>query len=198
MAGFNNLRSKNDRAIVAYLASALPVRNDAATGKPVLYVFPALWSAELSFANGPILRVRSHSGHPQSETRMGGTYNFQVEICAEGPAVNQDGQQNPADQRLDLDSLLSLAADALSLSGDDGQTLQATADAITDAGRLLATTGTAQQLGNNADMVNYTLQYWYPSLLDGGNPRAEGGAADTTAWKEIIGYEAICCAANVS
>ncbi len=82
------------------------------------------------------------------------------------------------------------------MMSEDNETLRATQEAITAAGRALATTGTVQAQANNADMADYTCQYWAEKELDGGNPRDNEGT-DTSNWAEIAGFEAIVAAINV-
>jgi hypothetical protein len=198
-APFNNLRSKNDRAIVAWLVSQLPQR--ALPNKPpgnFTYIFPANWSGEVDLSLGPVVFVKSHSGRPFEGQTGAGVWDFQVEISIVGPAAQQPGEINPWQERVAMDTLLAQTIDALSMSNDGMQTYALTAENISTAGRLLATTGTPMEQAGNADMGDYTCQYWYPALLDGGYPRAEGGAADTTNWKEIAGFRSICCGSNVS
>lgn len=147
-------------------------------------------------SKGPLADVRSHDG-AQVEN-VNGVYKFWIQIGIEGPAANQPDQVNKGAQSVALDNLAGQIIDALSISFDEGQTMQATADAITEAGRLLVTTGDAIEQANNADMLAFTCQYWYAGNLTGGNPRDEGGNVNTTNWKELASFTAIACASNVS
>lgn len=190
-APFGNIRSKLDRAIVAYLQTA---------GVCDL-IYPGQYGGVIPAADDgttPLwVVVRSHQG--TEEVLLSGVWRFKVECAVHGPANPQPNQVNLAGQRVSFDSIFSAMHDALMTSEDSNQTLQATADAITDAGRALATTGTDQEKQNNADMVDFTCQYWYPPIsLDGGSPRTEGTPGSMTLWKELAVFECIANAFNVS
>lgn len=191
-APFYNLRSKLDRAIVAYLQTEGVADN----------IYTALNSTakDIDISTSPAVFVRSHTGRVYTENPYSGVYVYQVEVCAEGSAAAQPEDKNPEEARMQLDEVFSGTVDALMYSdANDGSPFLFTADAITAAGRALATNPNAQIAANNADMVDFTCQAWSPSdpAFDGGNPRAEGGA-DTTVWKEIANFQAVCCASNVS
>lgn len=195
-APFNNLRSKLDRACVAYLTGKLPARKNAA-GQNVIYIYPANWSAQMDDSNGPIIRVRSHGGRPSEESQLSGNWQFSVQFSVEAPAAQQMNQANPAAQRVSNDAVMAAMCDALATS-TDLTTYQATADAITAAGRALVGAGSEQEQANNADMADFTLQFWLPTALDGGNPVDESGNANTATWIEHVMFRADCCASNVS
>lgn len=188
-APFSNIRSKLDRAVVAYLKF-----------KGVCsYIVPANWSGIVNMDENPVwIVVRSHSGTPT--TSLSSIWDFYVEIGVHGPACPPPQTNNEGQQRVDLDAVFAAAMDALMQTGqaDGPQDLQATADFISQYGRLLATTGDANSQANNQDMVDFTCQYWYPPVsLDGGNPRVQGAEASTTVWKEFATFKAVVNPYNV-
>jgi hypothetical protein len=194
---FNQLRSKLDRAIVAYLKTCSIY---CAVPNVTANIYKANWSGDVDASKGPLADVRSHDGVPALTSSQCGVWKFWVQVGIEGPAANQPGQANKGQQSVALDNLTGQMIDALSIS-TDGTDYQAAADAITAAGRALAgiaVPGSNPPVYNDADMLAFTCQYWYAGNLTGGNPRDQGGAADTTLWKELASFTAICCASNVS
>lgn len=183
-APFSNLRSKLDRAVAAYL-----IAQKVGTGTNV---FPANRSGDIDLAEGPVIIVRSHSGTP--EHPLGGIWRFRVEVSIHGSAAPQPTDTSDQTERLALDQMTAQAGDALGQSADDMQSYQATADGITAAAQASAVVANS----NNADLVDFTLQFWGVAGLDGGNPRAQGAPMDTTVFKEFMDFEAVCCASNVS
>jgi hypothetical protein len=193
----NQLRSKLDRAVWWYIKNA-NIYSHGVVASVTANIYPANWSGQIDLSKGTVGMVRSHEGSPTLTGGMGNIRTFYVEIQADGSVANQPHQANPGAQRVALDLLAGMVNDALSLSFDDGQSFQATADAITAAGRALATTGGEQDQANNADMLAFTCQYWYLGNQTGGHPQDEGGGKDSTRWIEISGFTAVCCASNVS
>jgi hypothetical protein len=178
--GYSSPRSKLDRAVVAWLRQK-GVCN---------YIVPAQYSAIIDMGISPVwLVVRSHSGTP--ETALTNIWSFMVEVSVIGPAVPPPLTENQGQPRVNFDQVFSDMMDALMQTGNN-QDLGATADSITQYGRLLKTSADPTQAANNADMGDFTCQAWYPPVsLDGGNPRDEGGARDTTTWKEFATFRAI-------
>lgn len=185
----SNIRSKLDRAVVAYLKSQ----------GVSSYIVPANWSGIVNMDENPIwIVVRSHQGTPT--TSLSSVWDFYVEVGVHGPACPPVDAVNEGQQRVDFDQVFAQMMDALMTTGqpDGPQDLQATADLITQYGRQLATNGDSTSQANNADMVDFTCQYWYPPVsLDGGNPRVQGAEANTTVWKEFATFKAVCSPFNV-
>lgn len=181
-APFSNLRSKLDRAIVAYLQGA-GVANS---------IFPANRSGDIDISDGPVVIVRSHSGVPEASN--GGVWRFRVEVGIHASAGPQPADANDQTERISLDGVLAATGDALCMQYDGTGDYQATADQITFAARQSAQLAGA----TNPDLADFTLQWWGVSGLDGGNPRIDGTSADTNVFKEIMVFEAVCCASNVS
>ena len=189
----SRLRSKADRAIVAYLKQAGVADQ----------IFPAMWSGILQAdadGNAPVyVTIRCHSGIPV--VQYSNTYKFIVEATVTGPAVPPSNAVNQAQPHVDVESAFGAMVDALMQSGQpqaQSQDLQATADLISKYGRGLATTGSHTEQQNNADMLDFTCQYWDgPTMLDGGNPKGEGQSPDNTSWREIAIFECIATPYNV-
>lgn len=184
-APFSTLRSKLDRAIVAWL-----IQQGVADS-----VFPANNSGIIQVADGPVVVVRSHSGFPVTADAVGGPWQFDIEVGVHGSASPQPEDANQSDQqRYELDQVFAATVDALMQSDvADGQTLQLTADGITSAGQALASvTPVAPAVNLNLDMVDFACDTWLPPTLDGGNPRVENAPTNTTVWKEIANFKAIC------
>ena len=186
---FSNIRSKLDRAVVAYLKAAgvCDVIN------------PAMYSSVIDMDASPVwIVVRSHQGTPT--TALCNVWDFLVEVGVHGPATPPLNTENEGENRVSFDQVFAGMFDALMQSGQGqafNQDLQATADLITSNGRALAVSADATIAANNADMADFTCQYWYPPVaLDGGNPRVQGAPENTTVWKEFATFKAIVCPYN--
>ncbi len=177
----NNIRSKLDRAIVAYLKTKLPSGTN---------IYPANNSGTKALPN---ITVRSHRG--RATIPFDGSWDFLVQIEAHYPAALQPGEANPDALRVAGDLLFDSAIDALMQTSNQVD-LSETAAQISTAGRLLQSVGTAIEQANNADMLAFTCQIWANAELDGGNPAQDGGA-DTTRWAEIARFNATACPSNV-
>ncbi len=167
----SNVRSKLDRAIVAYLKGKLPKGTN---------VYPANSSYVKKF---PCVVVRAHKGHP--DVKFSGNWRFQVQIEVSFPAAVQQGQDNPDLNRISLDALFAETVDAL-MQSDNDENLQATATEITNAGRGLT----------DSDMGEFTCLFWGETMLDGGNPKDADGV-NPDVFCEIAGFEAVACPRNV-
>lgn len=169
-----SLRSKLDRAIVAYLKSRGVCEN----------VYPANYSQERAFPN---VTVWSHAGSPSPQ--FTGTYRFRVDVRVQFQAPNQPEEVNPEASRVSVDTITDAVLEAL-LVTDTAQDLQATASLITNAGNALAvaiddTEEATLRASNNADMAAFTCQQWLEAGLDGGAPSDDGAA-----WAEILSFTA--------
>jgi len=173
-APYHNLGSKLDRAIVAYLIS-----EGAGTAGDV---YPANRSGTKVLPN---TTVQAFRGQPNPV--CDGNYNVDVKVLVSMPAAEQPGSENTQAQRVAFDERLARTFDALHLS-DDGDTLKATADAITDAGRDLADSDP----DNNADMADFTCL----SVLNLGFDRGEPDDA-ACAFVEVLTIRCNCCPSNV-
>lgn len=181
-----SLRSKCDRAIVAYLR-----------GKGVCdNIYPANFSGERTLPNVTPL---CHSGRP--EVDMQGNYRFQVRIRCEGHAAQQPEEINPEAQRVELDELTEAVDQAMMQSGND-EDLKAMCGLITKAGRDLAGPSDGTPAGdfrakNNADMKDFTVTGFYDAGLDGGNPKNSDGAVEGSYWVEDLLFQMVACGLNV-
>jgi len=147
-----NLRSKNDRAIAAYLRSVVDGVDEA------VGIYPANYSGQRAL---PLVDVLTAQG-PETPA-FSGNHLLQVRVRVEYPAANQPGETNAAANRLALDAMVDAVFDAFHLT-DNGCDYSATADAITTAGNALATSDPT----NNADMDDYTcLQFLGVEYLGG-------------------------------
>ena len=202
-----SLRSKCDRAVVAYLQSKGVCQN----------IYPALYSLPRALPNVTVL---CHSG--RREVPLTGNYRFQLRNRVENSAVIQPipaapgGQPLPPAntdiQRLQIDAATEAVYIAMMGATQiqngtyvyDENSLKATAQAITSAGRALAVDASngadpaqVQRAKNNADMVDFTILALYETGLDGGNPKHADGASDVTFWAEDLLFEIEACDSNV-
>lgn len=184
-APFSTLRSKLNRAVCAYLVSA--------GAGSVQDTTPSFSQTRLTYPN---TTVRATMGQP--DPCFAGSYRITLHVSIKGSASQPGNDPNPEESRVAFDNRVATVADAL-MMGDDGQTLQYTASAITTAGRALATVQdptdpvSVQQAANNADMVDFTLMQWIDRGFGDGTAEAEG-----CTWEEILIFEAYCCPSNVS
>ena len=142
-----NLGSANERAIRAYLKTQFA--DEAAT---IAWLISNDWQERTA----PLIEVISAGGpedppHSRSETHR-------VTIRYKWPGGQEPGATE-GQHFADINRISGLIMAAMSNSGDGGKSYKVTADAITAAGRLLATTGTALEKAQNADMLNYTCRY---------------------------------------
>ena len=147
-APYNNIRSKLNRAIAAYLVSA-----GAGRAADVLL-------ANTSQPKGfPNTTIRSAIAKP--EVQFVSLYMVTVHIVIRESAVSSN--------RVAFDQRISATFDAM-MQSDDGQSLKATAALITAAGRALATTDPE----NNADMADFTCQAVHEGGCGDGEPDKDG------------------------
>jgi hypothetical protein len=177
-APYNVLRSKLNRALVAYLV------NSGAGGIPD--IFPGNSVGEKSYPNTVVLSTLS-----RPEIPMTGIRRISVHISIKGSATQKtNAESNPEQARVDFDNRCATTYDAL-MQTVDGQTLKATAVLITAAGQAMAVPvdGTAAAIkfaNNNADMADFTCQEWYDIGEGDGEADAEG-----CSWEEILMFEAV-------
>lgn len=136
---------------------------------------------------------------PTRAWRPEGVCQFEIQHHFSAPA--QSGQE-ATQPRVDLDAYLGNTFDTLNMGGQSEATdMKVLADAITAAGRWLATpdpsdtTGEAAKIvAANADMVNFRCDWVRFS-----NPLiTRGGDKATTNWVEIVHLSAFVSHATVS
>ena len=153
-----NVGSQIERAVIAYLKESfdLPGSFDAANiARPNFY-----FSNDGNDRQAPLIDVLADSSSEVPTFSNDEDYN--VRIKAEWPAGNQPGQTNPGWNWVQINNFIGVPVAAMSQT-TTGQDRQATADAITAAGRALAVDASggadpvkARDAANNADMVNFT------------------------------------------
>lgn len=178
-APYNNVPSKLERAIVAYL-----ITQGAGT---ITDVFPSRAVAARDFPNTTVIPVR---GVPVA--LFTGNYTFTVHILIAGSATLPTGESNPDTAWVQFEQRVAATNDAMMMS-TDGQTLFATAAAITAAGRALATGGTTQQQANNKDMADFTCL----QVVDGGYGNGDARSAGCD-WLEVITFNIDACGSAIN
>jgi len=171
-APYNNLRSKLNRAVCAYLVT-----------QGVGTVDNILASNTNAAKSYPLVTVQAVRGMP--DPPMTGDYRCSVQVAVKGSNV-QVANASPQSNRILFDTLCGKTCDALMIG--DTSTLMPTALGITAAGRALF----AGDPANNADMADFTCINWFDDGFGIGDPDAEG-----CSWIEVFLFTAICCASNV-
>ncbi len=170
---FYNTRSQAARAIVAFL-----IQEGAGT---VNDTFPLNFRGIKELPNTVV--------HPAifKEIEEGcGTYQGQVLVKIRSSASENPGNTANEVARPFFDDRSAKVLAKLRQS-DDGQSLQYTADGITDAGRALKTSTDRKVAAVNPDMDQFTCQYWRFVGFGDGEPDGEGAW-----WEEILIFEIIC------
>jgi hypothetical protein len=183
VVSYHKTRSKLNRAICAYLVSV-------GAGGPEDTV-PANSGGSQGYPNTTV-----HATLSKPEILLTGIRRITTHVSIKGSAVVAVGEPNADVARKNFDDRVAAVEDAL-MQSDDGQSLRATAVAITAAGRALATPvdispEAAQFAANNADMVDFSCQAWYDGGEGDGVPEGEG-----CAYNEILIFEAVCSDRNV-
>lgn len=178
-APWNNLRSKLDRAICAFLTSQ-------GTGS-VVDIVPTVKGTIAQF---PITIVHSTVLRPYPV--MTGDYRGEVHISIRGSAVLAQTEPNLDRGRIDFDKRIAQTMDAL-MQTNDNATLVYTAQQITLAGQAMAVAADASPAAiafaaNNADMADFTCINWFDGGFGDGQPDESG-----CNWEEILIFDAICC-----
>jgi hypothetical protein len=184
LAPFNNVRSKLNRAIVAYLINC---GNCGGPGD----IFPANSGLPKTFPN---TIVKATIAKP--EPNFTGSYRIPVWIKVRGSAGSNNQNTDLDAQRFQFDQRLGFTQDNLMMTSDQ-QTLLYTAQQITACGRALVnpidqSAASLQFAKNNADMADFTCQNWYDDGMGDGEPDEEG-----CDWVEIFQFIAVCCGSNV-
>ena len=190
-APYGNSRSKLDRAIVAYL-----IYRGIGVNPPVMTaanVFPCKGEAANVY---PRVVVTTMKGTP--EPGMTGRYRCTVWISVKSTATEVVTNTNPSNAIVKFGQLLASVSDAMMGSDNSNPnpagSLRGTAEEISIQGRLLATTGSATDQANNADMVDFTCGALYDDGfgISTNDDSDEGG----TAWEEVLSYIAAMSNAN--
>lgn len=181
-APFNNLRSKLDRAICAWLISQGCGSVDD--------LVPFLSVKELKYPN-----TKVHSTLSQPDEKFTGNRRVKIQISIKGAADPDEGESS----RIEFDQRVAQTMDAL-MQTDDEQTLAFTAAAITTTGRAMAVDPTfgmdltaAQFAKDNADMADFTCLEWYEAGEGDGLADAEG-----CAWEQVLMFEAVACPSAIN
>lgn len=185
-----NIGSQIDRALRAYFISvgAMPNPNTANKG-----IFLTL---EIAERTNPLRTVLAHDA-TESE-RFTGNKEFMVTIVDQFDGIKQPGEKNPEQRRIEIDKQLGKMRKAMAQCADGEDDLALTARNITDAGRALATAGTAQDKSNNEDMSEFTCLWVEDAGLSRGHPKsADGEGTDETTWREVTRYKITACPSAV-
>ena len=183
-APFNNIRSKTNRAVCAYLiGKGIGGQDNIRPGNsPLAKTYPNV-------------TARVIIGKP--EVPLIGVYRVNLALHIRGSAATDPAvlDQNGHFGLVQFEKLLSNVNDAMMISAD-GFTLCQTAEDITTAGRLLTlpagnTPEAIQAAQNNADMADFTMQNIYDDGFGEGDPSAVG-----CDWEEIILFQALVCGSN--
>jgi len=173
---YSNLRSKLNRAVVAYLIS----QPNCGTADDITPFNTRLVNSLIQ----PSTTVRARAGKPRVE--MSGNYDVALQITVKGTGVQDVGDTSES-ARLLFDLRLASIYDAM-FQSDDNYTLNATAKAITSAGRALA----ASDPVNNGDMDDFTVL----AITDGGfgDPNIN---EQECAWEEQLMFNVLCCGSHL-
>lgn len=165
-----NIRSKNDRAIAAYLASVVAAVN------PAVEIYTTNVSTTRKLPLVDVLTAQGAENPPFS-----GNHTLSVRVRVEFPAANDPNTTNPQENRLALDAMADAVFDAFHLC-DNGCDYSATAAAITAAGNALAVSDPV----NHADMADYTCLQFLGVEYAGGVDDGE-----TTSFVEMIKFSSV-------
>lgn len=176
-----NVPSQLERAVVAYLKAFF---GDEAAG------YNWYFADDNAIRTAPAFDVIAHNGaedpiHTEREI-------IRLSITFTWPGGNQIGAADSAMSYADKNRAIGLAHAAMRQTNDYAQTFHATGKAITDAGRALATTGTAEEQTANADMLHFTAR----AVESRGFSRADSDGADMYL-RATRYYDITCIPANV-
>lgn len=178
-----SLRSKVDRAVVAYLKSQGVAD----------HIYPFNYSGTREFPSVTVKAGRPRGMPSTSEVKYSGDYRFLVTINVQHQGNVQEGEDSEKN-RVALDELTKAVYEALMQSADSGpnqNNLKATAALIQAAGRALKTNPITAIANNNADMDEFSMTHWEESALDADVNE------DGNAFIEILLFECVACASNV-
>ena len=183
-----NVAGQLDRACAAYL-----IGNGVGVWKWTKAGDCVIWPADaLAIKTYPNITIRSPRSRHTPE--LTGIEEFQeVVFTCKFSLAGSRQSDNPFAFRVARDLILGKML-ACMLQSSDNRTLDATARAITTAGRALATSGTDQEQANNADMANFTcLHVYYLGTLDRGLANEEG-----CDWGEVRGFRISACPSAIN
>lgn len=140
-----NVGSQLERAMAAYF-----VTQEIATADQI-YI-----SNDVKKRSFPTIDIFAHTS--TEEVAHSRIEAYQVRVKCQLQSAVQQGETNPGLHWKDINVQVGRVMAAMSLV-DDQNDFTRTAISITTAGRLLATTGTAQEQSNNSDMADFTCQY---------------------------------------
>lgn len=179
-APYNNVRSKNDRAWVAFLISQ-------GVGDATL-IFPKNTRANSAYPN---VTVKTPIEEPVIP--MTGNRKSRVMFMVKGSASQDVSVTDEDKPRKDFDTLCAKVNDAI-MQTDDNQTLQWTADAVTAAARAKAAADALTPVpGPDVDLADYTCLAVYDAGSGDGDPDEEG-----CSWVEVLLMDVVYCGSNVS
>jgi hypothetical protein len=141
------------------------------------------------------LRTITAQASNASETELSGNETWQVQIVDQFDSNVQQNQKNADANRLAMDTQVGLMMKCM-MQSSNGSNLDVTVAGITEAGRALATTGTAMEQRNNQDMLEFTCLFVRFLGSGRGHPSEEGNAKNTF-WVEERRFEIKCCPSNV-
>jgi hypothetical protein len=182
-APYSNLRSKLNRAVAAYLIGA-------GVG-PAASIKPANVRTPKVFTDSVNTTVRARLGKP--DIKFSGNYNILLHLIIRGSAMTSNEQPGDEDARQLFDARIAAVYDAM-MQSDNGTGLEWAANAITDAGRALATTDIWDDApaSAHADMADFTML----DLQDGGFGDANPNEQEHI-WEEILVFECVVCGSVV-
>lgn len=184
-----NIGSQLDRALRAYHIAAGAVPNPSAPNKGIFLTL------ETESRTNPLRTILSHDAS-ESE-HFTGNMEVMVTIVDQFDGIKQQGEKNPEQRRVEIDRQLGKMRMAMAQADDGEDDLKLTARKITDAGRALATTGSAKDQANNEDMAEFTCLFVQFAGLSRGHPKNEMEGTDETTWREVTRYKITACPAYI-
>lgn len=184
MEPYNNVRHKLNRAICASIVKC----GAGGWGD----TFPAGGTMILTY---PYVIAHAMVGRPV----VPGVFEVQVAVHIRGQASGDEAASEA--EFAAYNERLARVNDALNMSGDNGNTLRATAYgteySITEAGRAMAVAADDSDeaiafAAKNADMVDFTCQNWENEGF--GDPDPDSASC---TWEEILLFKALVCGSNV-
>lgn len=137
----------------------------------------------------PLVEIVSRRGEPSAVFH--GSLDYTVELRFKFPANPPKGHRNPDAYQNEMDRFIGGCLWLLH-QDDPDQGLPTVCEALTLAGRNLATSGSSAQQRNNADMAGFTVQYIIPGEEERGYPASEQGP-DTSCWMENRTWRITAC-----
>lgn len=178
-----NLGSQIDRALMA-----LFIADEAVTADQVFVVTDFRERPE-----PPILDIKTVSCQPV--VPFTGVCECNVDLFFKFNAVVPEGDADSGSYRAAMDMFVGKACYSL-FRGDYSDGMPEVCDALTQAGRALATAGTAEDQANNADMTGFTVSRVTPGMESRGFPISEEGGVDGSYWVEKRSFTILATSAN--